>query len=185
MDDSRADGTGEVERLDGWVDELATVLATPAAATGVDAVEMVDALAETVLRALALDFVYVRLDGPTADRPLEITKQARHRSAAQPPSLLAALVRRWLEQAPESRPGTLPGAGEKRPLSLVASRLGLHDELGTLVAGAERAEFPRRTDRLLLTVAANQAALALQELRHRGERKRLTEIGRASCRERV
>ncbi|MBZ5606375.1 MAG: sigma 54-interacting transcriptional regulator [Acidobacteriia bacterium] len=40
--------------------------------------------------------------------------------------------------------------------------LGLDGEIGILVAGSRRADFPARTDRLLLTVAANQAAVRLQ-----------------------
>jgi PAS domain S-box-containing protein len=175
MDDSRESRADELERLGTWVDELAAVLTGPAASTGDDPTAMVDAWAETLLRALALDFVYVRLEGPTPDAPFEVTKQAGSDSKAPSPESLAAVARRWLERPPETRPRTIPDAAGDGHLSLSASRLGLHDDLGTLVVGARRAAFPRRTDSLLLTVAANQAALALLESRHRGERKRLAD----------
>ena len=45
----------------------------------------------------------------------------------------------------------------------MASRLGLQGEIGIIVAGAQRADFPGQTERLLLSVAANQAAIGLQE----------------------
>ena len=58
-------------------------------------------------------------------------------------------------------------------MSLVPLRLGLHGEIGTIVAGAERADFPGQTEELLLRVAANQAVLSLNEARLLGQQKRL------------
>ena len=52
---------------------------------------------------------------------------------------------------------------------VAAFPLGLRDELGVLVAGSRRAGFPSETERLLLNVAANQAAIALQEARQMAE----------------
>jgi DNA-binding NarL/FixJ family response regulator len=40
--------------------------------------------------------------------------------------------------------------------------LGLQGEIGEIVAGSERADFPRQTERLILSVAANQASIGLQ-----------------------
>ncbi len=60
-------------------------------------------------------------------------------------------------------------------MSIVPLRLGLHGEIGMLVAGAERPEFPGQTEELLLGVAANQAVIALHEARLRNAQKRLGE----------
>ncbi|MGH9561275.1 MAG: PAS domain-containing protein, partial [Terracidiphilus sp.] len=49
--------------------------------------------------------------------------------------------------------------------------LGLQGELGELVVGSERADFPRQTERLILSVAANQASIGLQGARLRSEQK--------------
>jgi hypothetical protein len=57
-------------------------------------------------------------------------------------------------------------------IAVVPLRLGLQDEAGLVAAGSRRAEFPRQTERLLLSVAANQAAIGLQEARLLGEQKR-------------
>ncbi len=63
------------------------------------------------------------------------------------------------------------GEGE---LAVVALRLGLQGEIGVLVAGSQRADFPEQTERLLLTVAANQAVIGLQEARLLSEQKRVS-----------
>jgi formate hydrogenlyase transcriptional activator len=52
-------------------------------------------------------------------------------------------------------------------------RLGLQDEIGVIVAGCQRPDFPDETERLLLRVAANQAAIGLQEARLLSEQKRV------------
>jgi PAS domain S-box-containing protein len=54
---------------------------------------------------------------------------------------------------------------EHADLSLASARLGLYGELGILVAGSGRPNFPEQTERVLLDVAASQAALALQQTR--------------------
>ena len=48
-------------------------------------------------------------------------------------------------------------------VSIVPLPLGLQGELGVIVAAAGRADFPRQTEALLLSVAANQASIGLQE----------------------
>jgi PAS domain S-box-containing protein len=51
--------------------------------------------------------------------------------------------------------------------------LGLQGELGMIVAVAERPDFPRQTEALLLNIAANQAIIGLQEARLRNQQKRV------------
>ena len=58
-------------------------------------------------------------------------------------------------------------------MSVLPLRLGLRGEIGLLVAGSRRGNFPRQTERLLLSVAANQATVGLQGARHLTEQKRL------------
>ncbi len=56
---------------------------------------------------------------------------------------------------------------------VATARLGLHGELGAVVAGCRRHGFPGETERLLLDVAANQAALGLHQAHLLGEQKRV------------
>ena len=60
-----------------------------------------------------------------------------------------------------------------REISMVPLGLGLQGEIGVIVAGSERADFPQQTERLILSVAANQASIGLQEAWHRNEQKRI------------
>ena len=54
-------------------------------------------------------------------------------------------------------------------------RLGLQGEIGVIVAGSGRADFPGQTEKLLLSVAANQATIGLQEARLRSQQKRIAD----------
>ena len=50
-------------------------------------------------------------------------------------------------------------------------RMGLDGELGLIVAGCQRAGFPEQTERLVLSVAANQASIGLQQARLVSEKR--------------
>src|SRR4030095_6058837 len=50
-------------------------------------------------------------------------------------------------------------------LFVASAHLGLTGEIGGIVAGSPRRDFPVQTERLLLEVAANQATLGLQQAR--------------------
>ena len=50
----------------------------------------------------------------------------------------------------------------KPAITLVPLHLGLHAEIGVIVAGSQRTDFPQQTERLVLNIAANQAAVGLQ-----------------------
>jgi PAS domain S-box-containing protein len=54
----------------------------------------------------------------------------------------------------------------------VRLNLGLDADVGTLIAGSERLHFPAETDTLVLSVAANQAAIAIKEAWLLDEQKR-------------
>ena len=63
---------------------------------------------------------------------------------------------------PSSRSRKVQGVrNRKEPARLSRIR----DNVGVFVAGSRRSEFPTETERLLLQVATNQAAIALQEAR--------------------
>jgi PAS domain S-box-containing protein len=59
-------------------------------------------------------------------------------------------------------------------IGLVPLQLALHGEIGLIVAGSQRADFPNQTEKLVLSVAANQAAIGLNEARILSEQKRVT-----------
>src|SRR5215467_11863295 len=58
-------------------------------------------------------------------------------------------------------------------VSIVPLRLGLSDEVGVILAACQRADFPAETERLLLRVVTNQAAIGLQEAVLLSEQRRV------------
>jgi PAS domain S-box-containing protein len=55
------------------------------------------------------------------------------------------------------------------------TRLGTEGDLGLIVAGSQRAGFPEQTESLVLSVAANQLAIGLQQAFRLNERKRVAD----------
>src|SRR5205807_5702637 len=74
---------------------------------------------------------------------------------------------------PRKRPPLVRNPVGDGDVAIVPLRLGLQDEIGIIVAGSQRADFPAQTERLLLSVAANQAAIGLQEARLLSEQRRV------------
>src|SRR5438477_4118641 len=81
----------------------------------------------------------------------------------------------WLGDFPHFSPSLVPNPIEDGEVSVLLLRLGLQAEMGVFVAGSKRADFPTQTERLLLNVAASQAAIGLQEARLLSEQKRVAE----------
>jgi PAS domain S-box-containing protein len=114
---------------------------------------------------LGLDAVYIRLNEP----PLSRVVHSPAITASQ--SELVALLDHPDPQSFPARQHQSRYAIGDGNLTTMTLRLGLHDEVGLLVAGSVREGFPVETERLVLRVAANQAALALQEARIIGEQR--------------
>ena len=79
----------------------------------------------------------------------------------------------WLREEPKHWPAVVRNPYEDGEISIVPLRLGLHDEIGRMVAASRRTDFPLETERLLLDVAANQVTIALQKAWRLGEQKRI------------
>jgi PAS domain S-box-containing protein len=112
---------------------------------------------------LGLDLVYLRLKAAVTETPIEMVSVAKSGLLPEGPQAIGDMIARWLGDDLREwvRPVRCPiGDGM---LSLVPSQLGLHGEMGMMVAGSWRKEFPGQADKLLLSVAANQAAIGLQE----------------------
>jgi PAS domain S-box-containing protein len=135
-------------------DGLVSIMALPALWTGGEPAHIASTLLDALLASLRLTFVVVRLNDPEGRPPIEMMRAA------------------------ESLRG--PARAE---VSLASARLGLHGEIGIVVAGSQKVDFPADIDRLLLNVAANQAALALQQAHAVAERKRADETRRNAERE--
>ncbi len=168
----------EIRRLQGCLNDLISVQALPAIWSGLGTAEIVNTLLDALIRMLHLDFACARVnasaDGPrfeTARLPSTQGQDGRlhHRQALEA----------WLQgDLPTGPVLTLNpiGPGDVR---IAPWRLGLQEEVGMVVTASERPDFPTELEMVVLRVAANQAAIGLQEgrfLKWANERLRRSEV---------
>lgn len=122
---------------------------------------------------LRLDFAYIRLSNSVGDSDTEFARSTHDREHRVPE--IARVLRPWLAaEAPDSNLVLANPVGDGS-VSIACFRLGLQDEVGRLVVGSQRADFPTAIERLLGQVAANEAAIGLQEARHARQQRLATE----------
>src|SRR4051812_24979210 len=169
----KADPTAdEIRRLQSGLNDLVSVLAMPAIWTGRDTSQVATALLDALVELLRLDFAYVRI-------PEQVDEPARGWLRTRPDehpqsggSELGGWVESWLTTDERTAMARVPNPLAPGLISVVVLKLGLHDTMGVLVAGAEREAFPNEIERLLLQVSTNLAAIALQEARHASDQQR-------------
>ncbi len=165
----------EDKRLKDCISDLISILSIPAISTGAEPGRIVGALLEVVLGMLRLDFASAEIKGSTYATPIPSVRMPHSTTANVMPREIGHAIEAWRrDDSPASTFVVQSGNGDG-DISIVPIRLGLHDEIGWLFAGSRRADFPTQTERLLLGVAANQAAIAVQEARLLAEQKRVAE----------
>ena len=161
----------EVTQLRRSMNDLLSLMALPAMWTGADLPHVVGTLLDVLLGLLELDFVHVFL----AQSDLDVADMVRFApplaATLRPEAIRRALIDTFGSDASLWPPAGAIGTGAGA-VSIATVQLGLQGEIGTIVAGSRRPGFAGDTERLLLSVAANQAALALQEARLRDDQKR-------------
>src|SRR5258706_11944926 len=175
--DPRQDG--EVEQtvdemsLQGCINDLISVQALPAMWTGQEPAQIISTLLDVLIGMLRLDFAYARLKDRVGEAPIEVLRLAQSRNLKASPQEIGHVLKPCLEGDPQKWPLLVRNPIGDGDVSIVPLRLGLRDEIGVIVAGSQRADFPGETERLLLRVATNQAAIGLQEARLLSEQKRV------------
>src|SRR5882724_4127429 len=165
----------EIRRLQGCINDLISVQALPAMWTGQEPAQIVSTLLDVLIGMLRLDFAYARLKDRVGEAPIEMLRLAQSRNLRASPQEIGQLLKPCLGDDPQKWPLLVRNPVGDGDVSIVPLRLGLRDEIGVIVAGSQRADFPGETERLLLRVAANQAAIGLQEARLLSEQKRVAE----------
>ena len=163
----------EIKRLRACVNDLISVLALPAIWSGGEPHQIVTTLLDVLLGMLRLDFAYAALKGPSGGAPIKIVRFAQPGNQVPSPREIGQALDPWLVDYNYTSPLVLRNFAGDGDVSIAAFRLGLKDELGWLVAGSRCVDFPTQTERLLLNVAANQAAIGLQEARLLSEQRRV------------
>ena len=164
----------EIKRLQRCINDLVSLLGLPAMWSGSKPYDIVQTLLDSLLRMLDLDFVYVSLTN-LVDAPSETVRVAQSQEQIFRPQELCAFLNRWLGDDPQKRylqERTHIGDEE---VSVASWPLGVQREIGVIVAGSRRTDFPQDTEALLLGIAANQALIGLQQARLLTEQKHVAD----------
>ncbi len=153
----------EVRRLRRCMNDLVSVLALPATWTGGGPSQIVGNLLDALVRILSLDFIYARLRGSSGTASTETLRIASSWEPKPKPEEACEQIHAWLENDSQKSPAVVRSLLGKPAMTLVPLQLGLHSEIGVIVAGSERDGFPEQTERVVLNIAVNQASIGLQE----------------------
>jgi PAS domain S-box-containing protein len=171
MGDQPGDVAKEIKRLQRCINDLVSLFALPAMWAGGEPTQIVHTLTDALLRMLDLDLVYVRLRGSGDRAPIEMVRFASSQEQAAHAHEIGELFQRWLGTDPQRWPPLIRNPIQGRDISIMPLGLGLQSEIGEIVAGSERSDFPRQTERLILSVAANQASIGLQGMQLLSEQR--------------
>jgi len=172
MEEQVQDPAQEAKRLQCCINDLVGVLALPAIWRGNEPSQIVQILLDVLLRMLDLEFAYARLNDAFDAMPVEILRVADYRKIDLPPQELRNILGDSLAADAQSSLQIRNRLGVEE-ISIFLVPLGLQAEIGVIVLGSNRVGFPEKADSLLLSVAANQASIGLQEARLLSEQKRI------------
>jgi signal transduction histidine kinase len=127
-------------------------------------------LADVLVGSLRLDFAFVRLCDPAGGAAIDVARGSAWKTFPEWLRRHLGAGGRW------SRKEIIPdvGGGVERCPGLVLP-IGVNADGGLVAVACERADFPTETDQLILSVAANHAAMAFQSARLIHERRQAEE----------
>lgn len=155
-----ADLEPEVVELRRVLRDVVALSAIPALWVGRDPSAITTELADLAATSLRLDFVFVRLRDPNGNVAVEVSK-----------GNTCSAVTKWLnryvtEGGYLSHEQIIPNVDNDKPEgSGIVIPVGVNAEQGLVAAWCNRSDFPSEIDRLLLSLAANNAATAFRMAR--------------------
>lgn len=172
MDDLSPDPEQDYRRLRRCMLDLVSVLALPAVWSN-EPERILETFLDALLAMLDLDFLYgaIRLD--LGSGPAEALRIAQPGAISLAPGEILHTLHQSFGGEPHQWPRQKPGHFGDQKISIYPLPIGIAGDLGLLVAGSRRASFPEDTERLILCVAANQAAIGLQHALRLNEQKRV------------
>jgi PAS domain S-box-containing protein len=165
----------EVKRLQSCINDLISVLALAAIWSGSESSQMLGTLLDSLLAILRLDFAGARLNHSIDGSPIEVVRLAQRQHLSAQSQEVGRALGPWLSGDQTASRLVIPNPAGQGEVTIASFSLGLQDEIGVLVAGSRRADFPTDVELVLLRVAANQAAIGLQEARRSGDQRRISE----------
>jgi len=165
----------DLKRLQRCMSDLISVLALPAVWSGQGPRQIVTTFHEALMAMLNLDLLYMRVTYEACGEPIELMRIAPFAEAAQNANEIREILQSHFGADPRKWATEVRSRLDGQETSLSTMRLGLDGEIGIVVAGSNRADFPTESERLLLGVAANQVTVGLQQARLLSEQKRIAD----------
>jgi signal transduction histidine kinase len=162
--------------------DLASLSTLSASWASYDQDLIVDSLADFLMRTLSLDLIYINFAGNGAKSGTEVARCSQIRDSVENREAIRRSIDTWLSEPFESS-SVIPNPFQKGMLSLTYAPFGYPGNTGTIVAGSSRPEFPQEHERLLISVGADQAAMAIRQKRMEEERIFLLEREREAHKE--
>jgi hypothetical protein len=145
----------ENQRLRAALRDLVAVSTIPATWVGREPPTIATGLADALVGSLRLDFAFVRLRDPITGVVVDASRGDAWTDFAA-----------WLRDHDVWEKVTVSDVGHPRGgYTGLVLPVGVHSEGGLVSVASRRADFPTETDQLLISVAANQAAMAFQSAR--------------------
>jgi hypothetical protein len=134
----------EIKHLRRCINDLVSVLALPALWTGGETTQIVQTLLDTLLSMLGLDFLFVRFKDPVAKTAVDMIRVAQPAKPIVSPQTICKALDHLLADDPRKWPSLVPNLIGDGDVSIVPLQLGLHGELGIMVAGSQREDSRAR-----------------------------------------
>jgi C4-dicarboxylate-specific signal transduction histidine kinase len=160
-------------RLRAALRDLVALSTIPAGWIGIEPRTIAAGLADILAESLCFDFAFVRLLDTTGGATIDVTRGRATRQfldwlQAQLSTLDESLRKQIIPNAVGFDDGL-------KSLRGIVVPIGFNAYAGLVAVGCERNDFPTETDRMLLTVAANHAAIAFRSANLIHERRRVEE----------
>ena len=156
--------------------DLVALSTIPAGWIGIEPRTIASGLADILAGSLGFDFAFVRLLDPAGGVTIDVTSGCATRE------FLDWLHAQLFTLDESLRKPIIPNVVDldDRLITLrgIVFPIGFNAYAGLVAVGCERSDFPTETDRMLLTVAANHAAIAFRSANLIHERRRAEEEAR-------
>jgi PAS domain S-box-containing protein len=167
---------GSGPHLQRCINDLGKILALPAVDNDGSSSQLFSDLLDMLFGMLQLEFVYARLSDPAGSAPIEMGRSTQWRDRPIEPQEIGNILDNALGADPQKWPAHARVAIGGIGVSIASLRLGSRAQLGVLVAASRRTDFPDETERLRLSVAANQAVIGWQQSRILNERRQAAKV---------
>ena len=179
VDEPRKFSADDVPQPGNCLNDLGSIIALPAVWVGAEPSQIVSTLVDALIGMLPLSFVFVRLGDPGGRPSTETMRVADSVGGTDRAREIREAIDASLGDAPPKPLSLAAVSVGGIDLSVASARLGLDGEIGIIVAGSQRRDFPAQGERLLLDVAANQATIGLQHAYLAEQRRAAQELNEA------